>query len=90
MVRSTRASRCPDLPDDRLESAATRSYDEIATILAREGRPMTVKQVARLCGSAERKFVRALSADMEWLALVTDTAPMRKAIEPTRMNHETL
>lgn len=64
MVRSTRASWCPDLPDDR---------------------PMTVKQVARLCGS-----VRALSADMELLARVTDTGPMRKVIEPTRMNHETL
>lgn len=84
MVCSTRASWCPDLSDDRIKSATPRSYDDIATILAREGRPMTVEQVAWLCRSAERKFVRALSADVELLALLTDTGPMRKEIEPTR------
>lgn len=84
MVCSTRALWCPDLPDDRVRSATLRSYDEIATILSREGRPMTVEQVAWLCRSAERKFVRALSADVELLALLTDTGPMRGATEPAR------
>jgi hypothetical protein len=41
-----------------------RSFDEIARILARVGRPMTVEQAARLCRSAERKLAQALPADM--------------------------
>ncbi len=44
-------------------SAAVRSYQQIAAILTeRQGRPISARRVMLLCGSAERKIVRALLA----------------------------
>lgn len=60
----TGESSCPRPSDDCHKSPTMRSFDEIARILARVGRPMTVEQVARLCRSAERKLAQALPADM--------------------------
>jgi hypothetical protein len=78
------ASSFPHPPEDGFESGMTTSYGDIARILAGEGRPMSVEQVARLCRSAERKFAQALLADTELRALMSDTEPRPKANEPTR------
>jgi hypothetical protein len=87
MLRFTGAPCTPPSPDDPPEPLPTRSYRDIARILARAGRPMSVEHVARQCRAAQRTLARALLADM--MELLRDATWKSEAIARTGMNRTT-